>query len=237
LPAQARHAAALLAALAAEPACLQRLTHHAHALVRRFAPAPALPQTRADPPAVPTATPSTQSARVVDDLSVRPSGDTEHGGLLFLIHIVDALGLPAELTTDPIFAPRSTRWVLHRVGIALTAAAPQDPAILAFAGLPPDADPPSHDEPAPTSAEAEHIADLAHRITEALHRRLAEPSTPPFTLLARVCRRRARIVADPGWFAVHLPIERVDTVIRRAGLDLDPNFVPWLGVVLKFIYA
>jgi len=28
----------------------------------------------------------------------------------------------------------------------------------------------------------------------------------------------------------------VDTQIRRAGLDLDPGFVPWLGKVVKIRY-
>jgi hypothetical protein len=28
----------------------------------------------------------------------------------------------------------------------------------------------------------------------------------------------------------------VSTDIRRAALDLDPGFLPWLGVVIKFTY-
>jgi hypothetical protein len=31
-------------------------------------------------------------------------------------------------------------------------------------------------------------------------------------------------------------IREVVTEIRRAGLDLDPGFIPWLGVVMKFYY-
>ena len=31
-------------------------------------------------------------------------------------------------------------------------------------------------------------------------------------------------------------MDQVATEIRRAGLDLDPGYVPWLGVVVRFIY-
>ena len=58
----------------------------------------------------------------------------------------------------------------------------------------------------------------------------------PSALLRRVCLRRARVLADPGWIAVHFSLEDVSTDIRRAGLDLDPGYVPWLGVVVRFVY-
>ena len=32
-------------------------------------------------------------------------------------------------------------------------------------------------------------------------------------------------------------LEDVSIDIRRTGLDLDPDWVPWLGVVLRFVYA
>jgi len=51
-----------------------------------------------------------------------------------------------------------------------------------------------------------------------------------------VCRRRARVLGDSGWIDLYFRLNDVATEIRRAGLDLDPGFVPWLGVVLKFHY-
>jgi len=53
----------------------------------------------------------------------------------------------------------------------------------------------------------------------------------------RVLRRRARIVADPGWIEVHLSLDDVDLDLRRAGLDLDPGWLPWLGAVVRFVYG
>jgi len=55
-------------------------------------------------------------------------------------------------------------------------------------------------------------------------------------LIEFVCHRSAEIVADPGWIDVRFSLDEVATEIRRAGLDLDPGYVPWLGVVVRFIY-
>jgi len=66
--------------------------------------------------------------------------------------------------------------------------------------------------------------------------------------MARFLRRHARLtlaalVRRPGLVAVtrtHLevtfPGDQVDLRIRRAGLDLDPGWVPWLGRVVAFHY-
>jgi hypothetical protein len=56
-------------------------------------------------------------------------------------------------------------------------------------------------------------------------------------MLEKVCRRPARVLADPGWIEIHFSLDDVDTTLRRARLDLDPGFVPWLGVVLRFVYG
>jgi hypothetical protein len=66
--------------------------------------------------------------------------------------------------------------------------------------------------------------------------------------LARWCRRFARVGAAaiarrPGRVAVtrtHLDIvfdhRQADIRVRRAGLDLDPGWLPWLGKVVRFHY-
>jgi hypothetical protein len=40
----------------------------------------------------------------------------------------------------------------------------------------------------------------------------------------------------PGWVEVYLPLDGVDVAVRRAGLDVDPGWVPWLGTVVMFRY-
>ena len=54
--------------------------------------------------------------------------------------------------------------------------------------------------------------------------------------LANVVRRTGRIVWDRTHVEVRMPLSCVDLRIRRAGLDLDPGWVPWLGKVLRFYY-
>jgi hypothetical protein len=45
------------------------------------------------------------------------------------------------------------------------------------------------------------------------------------------------IVADPGWLEVRLNVDDVDLMVRRAGLDLDPGWLDWLGTVVVFRYG
>jgi len=35
---------------------------------------------------------------------------------------------------------------------------------------------------------------------------------------------------------VHLSLDGVDVAVRGAGLDVDPGWVPWLGIVVMFRY-
>jgi hypothetical protein len=51
-----------------------------------------------------------------------------------------------------------------------------------------------------------------------------------------VCRP-ARLSLTPTHVDVWQDLEAVDLRLRRAGLDLDPGWVPWLGRVLCFHYG
>lgn len=261
----------------------------------------------------------------------RREGATEWGGLLFLVGLADELGLPEKIAAHPRLASKPHRWSLHRLALQLAPSRPEDPAVLAFAGLLPGDKPPEEEA---TDEELAVLADFAEMLLQSLAVRLripgagetpvlpgAEPadgdpsrssspqwsepfaegeapyrlredgdpsrssspqSSEPFTegeapyrepadrdpsrssspqwseffaegeapyrvrgrlarslrleLLELVCRRRARIVADPGWIEVFFSLDDVKTELRRARLDLDPGFVPWLGVVLRFVY-
>jgi|CXWL01.1.fsa_nt_gi hypothetical protein len=151
-------------------------------------------------------------------------------GLLFLLPLVEPFDLAGLLPDRPL------RWSLHRLALALVPADSGDPAVLAFCGLAPDAPPPSLDAPPPSEAETEGLSGLAAGLAGSLAERLDEPEATP-ELLARVTRRRARIVADPGWIEAHFSLDDVSVELRRAGLDLDPGFLPWLGAVVRFVYG
>ena len=62
-----------------------------------------------------------------------------------------------------------------------------------------------------------------------------DPDVP--LVVAGVTDRSGRIEREPGWVDVHLALADVDVDVRRAGLDLDPGWVPWLGCVVRFCYA
>jgi hypothetical protein len=175
---------------------------------------------------------------------------TAWGGLLFLVHVLDDLGVPDRLLASPDVAAAGLRAVLHALGTALLAravtaadppVAPDDPALLAFCGLVPA------DRPPDLPDEARSVlAPLVDREVDAVAGELARRlPLPPGDgerghedrVLEAVCRRRADVVADPGWIDVVLDLDGVSTDVRRVGLDLDPGFVGWLGVVVRFRYA
>lgn len=188
-------------------------------------------------PAPQTAPEAPLRAREEAPSASRARGETWCGGLLFLVHLVDALEIPARLVGDPALGVRPLRWTLHRLAMRLAPIAGDDPAALAFAGLGPTATPPSRDE-APATADEDLALDaLAAAVRDALAARLPRVAREPHALLAWVCRRHAVVLADPGWIELHLSLDDVSTDLRRAGLDLDPNFVSWLGVVVRFVYA
>jgi hypothetical protein len=174
---------------------------------------------------------------------VRRRGETRWAGLLFLLHVLTELKIPEEILASERLAPYPLRWVTHRLALSLAPLEADDPAALAFAGLAPDQPPPSGDEPDPAleleAVDAE-VGLLARRVAaRACERLRGEPcadAREAAALLRSLCRRRGGIVADPGWFEVHLSLDEVSTEVRRAGLDLDPGWIPWLGVVVRFVY-
>ena len=162
---------------------------------------------------------------------------TSYGGLLFLLSVLDELDVPKAASRTAPLAGRPLRWTLHRLALTLVPVALDDPAALAFAGLPPDAEPPGDDERQETDEERIALADIARQIEEHLVERLVQADIPRTELLDFVCRRRAEVVFDPGWLELRLPLDEVSVELRRAAIDLDPGWLPWLGVVVRFVYG
>ena len=168
-----------------------------------------------------------------DDAPVdeRARAITAYGGLLFLLHIVRALSVPA-------LPDRSLRWTLHRLALTLVALEPNDPAALAFSGLAPGSRPPSEDEPAETEAERMELSAVRSTLVESLRARLDPPlDESDDALVLRIVTRTAEIVADPAWIEVRFSMADATTDVRRAALDFDPGWIPWLGVVVRFAYV
>ncbi|MEV1319949.1 hypothetical protein AB0J14_28160 [Micromonospora arborensis] len=166
---------------------------------------------------------------------------TGWGGLLFLLPLVAEVGLPDRVATDPDRYGPALRPFLHALAHRIVAravpdarpAAPDDPAVLAFCGLPPNRQPPR-----PVPVVDDLVDEEAARLVAALRRRLGvDDSVAGRALLLATCRRRAEVEADPGWIDVRLDLDEVNIEVRRAGLDLDPGHLPWLGCVVRFRYG
>ena len=175
------------------------------------------------------------------------SGHTEHGGLLLLAPLLPASGALARLDDTSVWPADALPRALHALALRLWPMSDDDAAALAFCGLPPSAKPPlTSPLTSPlTAAQQAALMDARHCLLQHLAQRLPEDtgSTAPRSAdavaaraLARVVPRRARITADPGWIDVHFSLRDVSTELRRAALDLDPGFLPWLGVVLRYRY-
>jgi hypothetical protein len=166
-----------------------------------------------------------------DPVPARVSGATRAGGLLYLLNLVEALELLERLPAE-----RPVRWSLHAVALLLAPVERDDPAALAFCGLPPDAEPPDERARPPREDETALLEAAAERLT-ARAAELLDPDADPDETLTALVLRPAEIVADPGWIDVRLRLDDVTTELRRSGLDLDPGWLPWLGCVVRFVYA
>jgi hypothetical protein len=162
--------------------------------------------------------------------------DTAYAGLLFLLGTASAAGVPEGLLEEPAFAARTLPWVLHQVAVRL-GVPPADAAAATFAGLDPGTCLPwIGDQPAnePERAALDVVAGLWSQATAVALGLGEEGKTDA---VDRVIRRSGAIDWAPGWTEVRMPLDEVDLDVRRAGLDLDPGWVPWLGTVVRYVYA
>ena len=200
------------------------------------APAPAPAQGLVTKTAAAAATTSTPRAPLPAAQAAPASADTrgrtEHGGLLFLVPVLPLCGALALLQDAAVWRAGSLPQALHRLALQLGPQAQDDAAALAFCGLLPDSPPPRHLQ---TTAAQDAALDCAQRlILDHLAERVPDWRGP--ALLTRLVRRAAVVSGDPGWIDIRFELRNVSLELRRAALDLDPGFVPWLGVVLRFRY-
>ena len=157
------------------------------------------------------------------------------GGLLFLLNTAADAGLPAALD-EPPFDAHPAPSVLHRLGRAIVPADVDDPALMAFSGLT------SGWPTAPLKkAQRRAVTAMASSWVAATAKRLRPNGAPrggptDAELVQRLVRRSATIEMEPGWVEVGLRLDEVDLDVRRAGLDIDPGWVWWLGHVVRFRY-
>jgi len=160
---------------------------------------------------------------------------TRYGGLVYLFATAAAAGIPDVAYTDDALGQRPTSWLAFYLAGILAGPGPgvwEDPAVRAVAGLPPQAVAPG---PEPTAAQRARLADLADGWAGATARAIGGDEDPR-ALVTRICSRTGRVVHDRGWIEFRLRLADVDLDVRRAGLDVDPGFVSWLGAVVVIRY-
>lgn len=191
------------------------------------------------------AAPDHEDDEDAEDHERREGQPTEWAGLLFLLNTAGLAGIPDDLDGDPRLAARSLRWSLHQLALRLVPVAATDPAALALAGISadhgpgrsavPSGDPHCDEEDVALAGHAGRWAEETRAVLRAAAGAAGDGSPAP--TLWSVTRRPGRVVADPGWLEVHLDLDAVDVHVRRAGLDVDPGWVPWLGTVVRFRYV
>lgn len=162
---------------------------------------------------------------------------TSWAGLLFLFATAAEAGIPDALLADEALRDFPLHWTLHHLGRRLVPARPGDPVLFAFSGTVPTAHAPS---PEPGQQAVETLDRHALRWALVTARRLGEQDggrdADPLGLMTRIAARPGALSMWPGWVEVHLPLDGVDVAVRRAGLDVDPGWMPWLGTVVMFRY-
>jgi hypothetical protein len=170
---------------------------------------------------------------------------TACAGLLFLVPILERLGFGGFLGANPVlldkaFPARLLLYIGDRVGMAL-----DDPQVLA---LLPAADGDEPDEPA--AFDLRELPGAARDLlsTSRVRAALDEPLAAWLTLVRRWCRRyarqglvslirrRGRVQISRTHIDVYFDLTQIDLRLRRLALDVDPEWVPWLGRVVRFHY-
>jgi hypothetical protein len=161
---------------------------------------------------------------------------TEWGGLLFLLNLAPAAGLPHVVLAEPDLGGRSLPWLLQAAAVTMLPIPGDDPALAAFAGLGPAEPPPWRTCPPATAGETRAVRRLAERWAQAAASALGRPAGEGAATVRALAARRGTVVFAPAWIEVVFALDEVDVDVRVAGLDLDPGWIPWLGCVLRYRY-
>jgi hypothetical protein len=84
----------------------------------------------------------------------------------------------------------------------------------------------------PTEATSSVLAQVCGSVLQLFYTRLmaheGEVVSRPADFVSRYLALPARIVLAPEAMTIVMPMDRIDMALRRAALDRDPGWVPWL---------
>lgn len=144
---------------------------------------------------------------------------TTFGGLFLMLPVIARLGLPAQLESHPAlieadFPRRLLRYLALRLG-----ADERDPVMRAIA----------------SGEEDDHVAWRKELVQWTVRVRRWCRTNTGLSVRTITCRP-ARLRATRTHIDVYFPLAHIDLRVRRAGLDIDPGWVPWFGRVVRFHY-
>lgn len=199
-------------------------------------------ETRRETPPLMTnnsATDAVSEDEPAQDKKFSPEGQfwqTEWGGALFLLCLVEPSGVLELVAGDEELQARGVRWFLYRLALQLLPLAVDDPVAFAFCGVAPAEWRALIDAAPPTEAQAKKLEFAVTAVVAELRAHLGDHSTGVDLLLHTTCKRDARLTFDPGWIEARFSLDSVSISIRRGGLDRNPDWLPWLGAVVRFVY-
>ena len=175
------------------------------------------PDTAESATAEPAATKAPESTAASWDWDLHP---TAAAGLLFVLPLLSRLGMAEVLAADSVLVELEfpLRLLLHiadraRVAKADTMRLPLEPA-----------------SPGPLLDDWDGVlASWFARVRRALHRQARLG-------LRALVARPGQVAATRTHIDVVMPLRDLDIRVRRARLDADPGWVPWLGKVVSFHY-
>jgi len=190
-----------------------------------------LDEGRVPPRAEPACAPATDATPTAPELpDTAQAAHTDWAGALFWLRALQAPGVLDELlgptagdvqvdSADPL--AHALLAVVRALGVP-----DSDPVGAAFCG-----------GQCPSGVPRPGVVEAAHALVARWSAWLDEAwSEAPEPRLRRVCQRPGRLAIEPGWIELTLPLDQVDTGVRRLGLDLDPGYLPWLGCVVRIRY-
>jgi hypothetical protein len=183
-----------------------------------------------------------------DRAATKKSGSalpTTHAGFYFLLHALRHLGIAEFLKRHPKLLDVNFPWILLRALAAHVGMAEDDPLLSCATEIPGHAS--EHkfsitipaqwkeifpkaefDQPSERTAGA-----LARLWVVAVHRWLWRFGE---LRMADVARKRGTVSYERPQIDITLLLHGVDVRIRRLGLDVDPAWVAWLGLIVRFHY-
>jgi hypothetical protein len=174
-----------------------------------------------------------------------PAPISPYAGFYFLLHVLRHLGIAEFVEGHPALLDVNFPWILLRALAAHVGIADDDPLLSCATEIPEHTSqhkfavriPAQWSEIFPKAQFQQPVEFTAHSLARlwvvAVHRWLRRFGE---LRIADVVRKRGAVNYARPQLDITLLLHGVDIRIRRLGLDVDPAWVAWLGLIVRFHY-